>query len=369
MKAKRLFVDNSRGTTLMESITALAIASIAVVSLLSGFQHINRQVGSNVQKSSQTGSVESVMLRIKALIESDYAWQHIVNANSNMQCADVSTPCAVVFASGVPQGFLIKDPLDVTIFDPAGTPNAFNLRGEPCGFDASNPETCPIMLSATFFPTCPTGPPCSTSPLRIKLKVSLHDSMKSHFNVSDRNFEIIKYPPRFEDIYFSLSFTAASTIAGGDCGAGWTRRPINSSPDRDPDGFFVNIDSGTNEFTLRAGTYVCSLRVLGYGYGVMKSRLIALGGSTFDLHGIGGVTQVASIIDGNVETTHPSTYEQVLTSYFLDRKFTIASDTGFAIEQECSGLQSTNVNWKMGRPGTAGESEFLNFTCKKKKYD
>ncbi len=361
---------------MVESLVAIGIASVSILTLVTGVQYVTKQIHTNTSKNSLNSALDSIYLKIKAAVDSDYAWEKTVQANSNLQCNQVSNPCYTVHSGGSPVDLTLKDSLGTTIFNPGGTPNAYSLNGAPCTHDSTQPELCPLLIDLKFLPSCPSGAPCHDSPIKVTGTISLHSAVTSNHNIADRKFEIVKVPPDYEDVYFGLKYTTSAGVGGGNCPSSpsWITRPINSSPYKDPGGNIVNIDSSTNTFTLKAGTYVCKLKAMAYGYGSTRTRLRSTSG-TMSWHLLSGGTNLNTnvLLTNKAITTTPvppaSPYESKILKTEFDYKFTISTDQDFVIEQDCTSLNASNPAHKLGHPSGTGTPEYLNFTCKKKKHE
>lgn len=153
-----------RGFSVMEMVGFLGFVGVVTYAVIS-LTNISKRssISSRVSFSG-----ELLRKKVLALTQDEAAWHATVQTNPNLACLRTPVNCA---GSGPGKGgtFALRNADGTLFYDPVPPTNGFSLEGEPClTFNSAiGDNACPLRLTFSWQPICPTTGPCDHPKVRI----------------------------------------------------------------------------------------------------------------------------------------------------------------------------------------------------------
>lgn len=334
MASPKRALQSQSGSVFIPLIIVGTIIAILFVSALSLLQPILKsKLGSNLK-----GSLRSTMSTFRQCVHEGASWAATLYDNGNpagIRCSMSPTGCtnnAIVRNIRLHAVGYTGDPrLCVPGYDPLQPSNGFSPSGAPCNrFSTASPtDACPYRVEFHLITRCPNGAATCTSPIEevvTEVKTSRQSESVEIFNFSDginrapnfgpQSFAIIR-GTNADSLPMVLLEKRPAATAGGTCPAGGSTRRMLNHIQSDP-GLYASVDPSSGIFTLKRGTYDCTISVPGYNVGSFRGSLINMSTGTVAIEGtseyssdVVGMAQARSTGERRIELTADSSFELV----------------------------------------------------------
>ena len=184
-------MSSEKGSTLITVLLALAVLSIAAMSIAPVIQSQGRQAA----QANARISASILQTNLFSYFRNQLSWQAMVNdsqCNATLQCVKNGTNCAGAWDQERPI-HCFYDSAGRKIFDTNVATNGFGPSSEKCNtYSATNPDAnCPFRPTAIW--KCQESP-CNGGTSTIVVTVSFrHDGDKTiRLNMAPYGFEVLK---------------------------------------------------------------------------------------------------------------------------------------------------------------------------------